>query len=114
MDRITKIEKYRQILTQIVENHANAQRRSDQVALVPICDPKHDNYLLMRVGWDRVGRAHHILFHFRLLDGKVWIEWDGIEYGIANDLIAAGIPQEDIMMASYSKEPHSLTELMAA
>jgi len=86
-----KVEKYRRILQQIVEEYASEPRRPDQVPLVPICDREHDNYLLMRVGWDRVGRAHHTLFHFRLKDGKVWVEDDGIEHGIANDLLEAGI-----------------------
>jgi len=101
-------------LQRVVEKHAGVSRREDQVEIVPICDTVHDNYLIMRLGWDRVGRAHHILFHFRLKEGKVWIEWDGIEYGIAHDLLEAGIPKEDIIMAFYGREPRPLTELVAA
>lgn len=113
MDQASKLDKYRRILQHVVENHADASRREDQVEIVPICDNVHDNYLIMRIGWDRVGRAHHILFHFRLKEGKVWIEWDGIEYGIAHDLLEAGIPKEDIVMAFYGREPRPLTELVA-
>ena len=101
-------------MQRVVEKHAGVSRREDQVEIVPICDTVHDNYLIMRLGWDRVGRAHHILFHFRLKEGKVWIEWDGIEYGIAHDLLEAGIPKEDIIMAFYGREPRPLTELVAA
>ena len=106
-----KIEKYRQILQQTVEKYASEPRRPEQVPLVPICDRERDNYLLMRVGWDNVGRAHHTLFHFRLKDGKVWIEDDGIERGIANDLLEAGIEKEDIILAFYGRNPKPLTEL---
>lgn len=114
MDRMNKSDRYRVILQQIIESQAQAPRRKDQAELVPVCDPVHDNYLLMRVGWDRVGRAHNVLIHFRLRDGKVWIEQDGIEHGIANDLINVGIPEEDIVMAFYSREPKPLAELIAA
>ncbi len=114
MDQVNKVENYRRILRQIVEQHASTPRRPDQVELVPIIDLVYDNYLLMRIGWDRVGRAHHILFHFRLKEGRVWIEWDGIEHGITNDLIEAGIPEEDIVLAFYGREPLLLTELAAA
>lgn len=68
----------------------------------------------MSIGWDRLRRAHNILFHFRLKEGKVWIEWDGIEYGIAHDLLDAGIPKEDIVMAFYGREPIPLTDAVAA
>jgi len=114
MDQVNKSDAYRRILQQVVEKQASLPRRQDQVELVPIIDAVHDNYLLMRIGWDRVGRAHHILFHFRLKEGRVWIEWDGIEHGIANDLIEAGIPKEDIVLAFGDREPKTLTELVAA
>jgi hypothetical protein len=44
----------------------------------------------------------------------MWIERDGIEYGIAEDLIEAGIPKEDIVLAFGDREPKTLTELAAA
>lgn len=107
-----KLEEYRQILQQIVEKYAGEPRRPDQVSLVPICDYKNDNYLLMRVGWDKVGRAHHTLFHFRLKDGKVWVEDDGIEHGITHDLLEAGIAPEDIILAFQMREPKPVAELV--
>ena len=114
MDQIEKLNRYRHILQQVVEKHAAMIPASEQPESVPICDPVHDNYLLMDVGWGHAGRAHDIVFHLRLRDGKVWIEWDGIEYGIAHDLLEAGIPKEDIVMAFYSPTPRPLTELVAA
>ncbi len=114
MDQMNKLDRYRSILRQVVEKHARPNPRPGQPESIPICDPVHDNYLLMSVGWDATGRAHYIIFHLRLKDGKVWIEWDGIEYGIAHDLIEAGIPKEDIVMAFLEREPKPLTELAAA
>jgi hypothetical protein len=113
MDTVEKDTRYRQILQQIVLAHANEPRRPELVSLLPICDTAHDSYLLMRVGFDRVGRAHHILFHFRLKDGKVLIEHDGIEYGIARDLLAAGVAPDDIVFNMY-RTPRPLTEALAA
>ena len=114
MDRVEKLNKYQSILQQIVEKHAKVMASDRQIESVAICDTVHDNYLLMGVGWDHAGRAHDIIFHLRLKDGKVWIEWDGIEYGIAHDLLEAGIPKEDIVMAFYEPTPRPLAELVAA
>jgi len=104
-------EKYRSILREIVERYAQEPRRPEQAKLIAVEDTAHDNYLLMRIGWDRVGRAHNVLFHFRLIDGKVWVEQDGIEHGIANDLLEAGIAPEDIVLAFQGREPKAVAEL---
>jgi hypothetical protein len=39
------------------------------------------------------------LLYVTLREGKVWIEYDGMEQGITQDLIAAGIPPERIVLA---------------
>lgn len=32
-------------------------------------------------------------------DGKIWIERDGTEIGVANELVEAGVPKQDIVLA---------------
>jgi hypothetical protein len=34
-----------------------------------------------------------------LVDGKLWIQRDGLEHGIARELVAAGVPKEHIVLA---------------
>jgi XisI protein len=35
------------------------------------------------------------------MDGKVWIQMDGTEDGIAQELIQSGIPKEDIVLGFH-------------
>ena len=114
MAQVEEIENYRRILCEVIERHARLAASTPQPETVPVCDTEHDNYLLVDVGWETEERAHYVVAHLRLRDGKVWIEKDGIEYGIARDLLAAGIPAKDIIMAAYSPRPIPLTELAAA
>lgn len=81
---------------------------------MPICDTVYDNYLLMDIGWDKTGRVHAVVFHLRIRNGKIWVEWDGIEDGISQELLDAGIPKEDIVLAFYRPERRSLTEFAIA
>jgi XisI protein len=37
----------------------------------------------------------------RIRDGRYWIEEDWTEDGIATDLVQAGIPREDIVLAFH-------------
>lgn len=114
MDQVDKHNHYRQILQQIVERHAAMPAEPEDLEAIPICDTVHDHYLLMDVGRSGTGRTGYVVFHLRLRDGKVWIERDGIEYGIAQDLLEAGIPEEDIVMSYYRQPPQPLTEAVAA
>lgn len=114
MDQSTKLTRYRQLLRQVVELHAAMKPGDRQLESLAICDPTNDNYLMMDVGYDQVGRADDVIIHLRLReDGKVLIEYDGIEYGIAHDLLEAGIAREDILLNMYAT-PRPLTEAIAA
>ena len=36
-----------------------------------------------------------------LKDGKIWVQHDGIEDGVTNDLLEAGVKQEEIVLAFF-------------
>jgi hypothetical protein len=114
MDQTTKLNQYRRILQQVTEMHANMPAEPDDVESFAVCDTVNDQYLLLDAGWEGEERSHYVVFHLRLKDGKVVIEQDGIEYGIARDLIEAGIPEEDIVIAFSEKPPQPLKEQIAA
>ncbi len=101
-----KIASYRRILRRLVNRYARYIPSHGQIEPLAVCDTKTDNYLLVHVGWDHVRRLHTTIFHLRLRDGKVLIEEDGLEYGITDDLLEAGIPQKDIV---YSLEQAEAT-----
>lgn len=69
---------------------------------------------MMDTGYDHLGQTNEVIIHLRLRDdGKVLIEYDGIEYGVAQDLIEAGIAKEDILLHMYAT-PRPLSEKLAA
>ena len=66
-----------------------------------VFDRERDHYLVMSVGWQGYRRVQHSLLHLDLSDGKVWIQRDGTEYGIANELEEAGDPKSDMVLAFH-------------
>ncbi|MEW5987791.1 MAG: XisI protein [Chloroflexota bacterium] len=106
-----KLNNYRRIVQQIVARHGQYHPSHGRIEAVPICDTGNDNYLLMDIGWDRTGRVHAIAFHVRIREGKIWVEWDGTEEGIAQELLEAGVTREDIVLGFYRPETRSLTGL---
>ncbi|KAF0249515.1 MAG: xisI [bacterium] len=109
-----KLEKYRKILQDIILRYARHKPSNGEIEPISIFDTIHDQYLLMDVGWSKPGRVHDIVIHLQLKDGKVWVEWDGIETGITQEMLDAGIPKEDIVLAFYTPEHRKLTDFAVA
>ncbi len=56
----------------------------------------------------------HNLLHVEIIDGKIWIQRDGTEEGIACALVEAGIPKTRIVLGFWDPEARKLGEFAAA
>jgi hypothetical protein len=70
----------------------------------PVFDETADTYLVVMEGWQDVRRLHGVLVHVEIKDSKIWIQQDGTEDGIARDLLAAGIPKDQIVLGFKSPQ----------
>jgi len=111
---VDKLRHYRNIVKQVLSQHAAYVPSHGQIETIPIFDERHEHYLLLDVGWDRIGRVHATVLHVRLRDDKVWVERDGTETGIAQELLEAGVPKEDIVLGFYRPERRALTDFAVA
>ncbi len=110
MDRLAK---YRKIIKQILEKHASFS--DDKVEDIFICDEQKDVYVLASIGWHPSNkRQYGFPICVRIKNAKLFIEWDGTEYGVANELMDNGIPPEDIVLGFQQPQPHLEKELIAA
>ena len=74
-----------------------------------VFDEERNHYHLMTVGWNGERRIRGSILHIDLKNDKIWIQHDGTEEGIANDLLARGVPKEDIVLAFHSPYRRQLT-----
>jgi hypothetical protein len=111
---VDKLSHYRDIVKQVFSQHAEYVPSHGQIETIPVFDESHDQYLLLDIGWDRTGRMHAVVLHVRLEKGKVWIEKDGTETGVTQELLQAGIPKEDIVLGFYRPERRAMTEFAVA
>jgi len=97
---------YRDIIKHILLKYAQKPPSHGDIRLDPIFDEKNDRYALMQVGWDRGRRVRGNLIYVTISNGKVQVEYDGIESGIFDNLIENGIPKEKIELTYLpSEEP---------
>lgn len=96
-----KLEQYRHYVKQVMTEYAQLGSSKDPIEEQLIFDTVNDHYQLMYVGWKNRRRYHGCVLHLDIKKGKIWIQHDGTEVGIANELIALGVPKEDIVLAFH-------------
>ncbi|WP_055075776.1 XisI protein [Pseudanabaena sp. 'Roaring Creek'] len=93
------IKSYQAVIKQVISEYAKLRPSHGNIHLEPIFDDVNSRYALMQFGWDRERRVRGNLIYVSIKDGKVLIEYDGIEGGITQDLIQRGIPERDVVLA---------------
>ena len=95
---------YKQAVKTVISLYAKFRPSHGSIRLDTVFDDVQGHYALMQVGWDRGRRVRGNLIYIVLQDGKVLIEYDGIEHGISADLVAQGVSEPDIVLA-FLDEP---------
>lgn len=109
-----KVAHYSAILERMIADEAERVSTMSDLEICVICDTVRHHYQLLYIGWQGVRRIFSPIIHVRIHNGKVWIEQDGTEDGIATRLLAAGIPREEIVLAFYSPQKRPFTEFAVA
>ena len=105
-----KIARYRQIVRDVLLPLTNRRYSGLDAINEAVLDTENDHYLIVTVGWQpHVRRIYRPLVHLDIIDGKIWIQRDGTEEGIAYGLEAAGVPKSDIVLAFHPEDvrPHT-------
>ena len=69
---------------------------------------------MSQVGWDGKHRVDDVFVHVDVVDGKVWLQHDGTNLRLAEDLVRSGIPKEDIVLAFHHPGRRRDTEFAVA
>jgi hypothetical protein len=104
-----KLEQYRQIVKQILTEHAQISTTTDTVKAELIFDNEHDHYQLAYVGWQGDKRVFGPVMHFDIQDGKIWIQYNGTEDSVAERLVEMGVPTSDIVLGFHSSFKRQFT-----
>lgn len=111
-----KLANYRQIIQKILSEYRDWAAGADQIGVQECVsfDPVRDHYFWFSVGWNGKQRNFNITVYLRLEQGKIWLEEDWTKQGIANELLEAGVPPEDIVLGFQHPSKRPLTEFAIA
>lgn len=104
------LKPYSEIVSNLIHEYASYKPSHGQIETEAIIDTQRDHYEVMHVGWDGVRRVHGSVVHIDIIDGKIWIQYDGTTRSVAEDLLVAGVPREDIILGFHPAELRQYTD----
>jgi hypothetical protein len=108
------LDAWRDTIERILSEYAAIPYRYGDVRTEVVFDRKRDRYLIVDTGWERGDRVYGTIVHVDICDGRVWIQYDGTERGVAPELVTAGIPRESIVLGFREPELRKYTGFAAA
>jgi XisI protein len=95
-----KVNLYKKIVSELVtEIAAMTPEQDGGIENQLIIDDKHGHYLLFYVGWEGTKHYYATFAHFDVKpNGRVWLQHDGTDLKLAEELTQRGIPKSDIVI----------------
>ncbi|PZO43276.1 MAG: XisI protein [Pseudanabaena frigida] len=93
-----KLEDYRQIIRTVLTPYTKITYANVPVRNMAVFDDEHGQYLIMSDGWDGVRHLHGCLIHVEIIGDRLWVQRDGTEDGVTDELVAAGVLKQDIVL----------------
>lgn len=112
MGKLTKYQSLvEKLVTEYAEKYAIDDENTDQVIVI---DNPNGVYQIYQIGWEGHSRIHEMTLHIRIKDGKIWVEEDWTEEGIASRLIESSVPNQDIVLGFNPPNMRQYTEYATA
>ncbi len=99
-----KVAQYRAYVKQILQHYGAYLPQSESIETQYVFDTEHDHYQVWQVGWDEeeYDRIYGCILHVDIKNGKIWVQHNGIEQGIADDFVDMGVPKNDIVLGFHA------------
>jgi hypothetical protein len=106
-----KLNLYRQFIKESLIERAKLRSPSDPVKSQTAFDVEGDHYQLVNLGWKNSStRIYGCVIHVDIIDEKIWVQHDGTEDAIADQLVVKGVPKQDIVIAYHAPYVRQYTE----
>lgn len=107
---MARLEQYRHLIQKLLTQYAQIPSAYGEIDRQTLFDTERDHYQLVNTGWENQRRVYGCLIHLDIRDEKIWVQYDGTEAGVANQLVELGVPKQDIVLAFQSPFMRQLTE----
>ncbi|MEB3343242.1 XisI protein [Okeania sp.] len=93
---------YSELVQKILTESFLGEDISPDTEVEVVFDTVRDRYLVVNLGGDAHKRVYGTTVHVDIKDGKIWVQQDCSDIGIADELLEAGVPKTDIVFSFQS------------
>jgi hypothetical protein len=108
------VNTYRELVRQIIAQYAGYKPSHGAIDTEMVIDPERDHYEVLHVGWDGHRRVHGAVIHIDIIGDKVWVQYDGTNRPVAEELVRAGVPRSAIVLGFHPPDVRAYTDIAAA
>lgn len=101
---------YAPLVKRFLGEYASFKPSYGDVQVETVFDDTQRHYGVIYAGWAAGKRVHGSVLHVDIRGGKIGIQHDGTERGVATDLVEAGVPKERIVLAFQSPAKRKMTD----
>jgi XisI protein/XisH protein len=106
---VDRMMNYHETVKRIIKEYAALKPYYGEIEVETVFDEAWGHYEMVYAGWDEPRRIHGTVIHVDIRGDKIWIQHDGTEDGLANELMAAGVPASQIVLAFHPPDQRKLT-----
>jgi hypothetical protein len=103
------LEKYRSLIQSYLSEYVSTPIANGEIESYTVFDTQQDHYQAMNVGWDGYRRVYGCVLHLDIRAGKIWVQQNMTERQVAQDLMAMGVPRDDIVLGFQAPNMREFT-----
>jgi len=115
MDKLLKYQNIiKEVFTAYTEQGAIDPNDPEKLETRLFFDDERSRYQVLRIGWEDIQGIFMVIFHFEIIDNKIWVQRNMSDYDIVGDLEEKGVPKSDIVLAFLSPRMREYSEYASA
>jgi XisI protein len=94
-----KIKQYQDIIIEFLQHYdAQSGSSTNKVMRRLLIDRQNNSFQLLVNGWNGQYYVFSPMFHFDIIDGKIWMQCNNTEWEVVDFLMEHGVPRQDIVL----------------
>ena len=102
--------KFAPIVRQVLQEIACLTPTTETLRPELVCDEAQGHFHVGEIGWEGNQRVDTILIHIDIIDGKVWLQYNGTDLRVAEELVRAGVPRDHIILGFQPPQTRKYTD----
>lgn len=107
---VDKVALYQELAECLIRQYADNDRPQAGVETQVLIDTERGHYQWWQVGWRGFDRIYRCIIHLDIKEGKIWLQENLTEADPAEELVAMGVPREDIVLGLQPPEKRPYTD----